>query len=92
MDYLAYPFKTAKYLEPLQSVFDFQNNRAIVVDGYDDAALTLTTVTDVANIVTRAVGYSGKWPVMGGIRGNRVTISQLLDIGSSIKGTKIFRY
>ncbi|KAL9088316.1 MAG: hypothetical protein Q9165_006241 [Trypethelium subeluteriae] len=86
LDYLAFPYKTAKHVDPLQSVFDYHNNRAIVVDGHEDAIMTLTTAADVAAIVARAVDYEGDWPEIGGIRGNRVTFSQVIQIGEKIRG------
>ncbi|KAI1774506.1 hypothetical protein F4818DRAFT_442008 [Hypoxylon cercidicola] len=87
LNYLAYPYKTAKHVDPLQSVFDFENKRAIVVEGHEDAIMTLTTVADLAAIVARAVEYEGTWPTTGGIRGNRVTFSQILEIGQKIRGS-----
>src|SRR5262249_10455102 len=86
LDYLACPYKTAKYIDPLQSVFDYHNCRAIVVDGHEDAIMTLTTVADVAAIVARAVDYEGEWPEIGGMRGNRVTFSQVVEIGEKVRG------
>ncbi|KAM5350956.1 hypothetical protein ACJ41O_003679 [Fusarium nematophilum] len=86
LDYLAFPHKTAKYLDPLQSVFDFQNGRAIVVDGHEDAIMTLTTVADLAAVVARAVDYDGRWPTTGGIRGNRLSFSEILEIGNRVRG------
>ncbi|KAI1871879.1 hypothetical protein JX265_005865 [Neoarthrinium moseri] len=83
LDYLAFPYKTAKYLDPLQSIFDFQNCRAIVMEGHEGAIITLTTVADLAAVIARAVDYDGRWPTTGGIRGNRVTFSQILEIGRS---------
>ncbi|KAI1116243.1 hypothetical protein F5Y14DRAFT_459325 [Nemania sp. NC0429] len=85
LDYLAFPHKTSKHLDPLQTVFDFQNRRAIVVDGHEDAFMTLTSVADTAAIIARAVDYDGKWPAVGGIRGNRVTIAQILEIGNRVR-------
>ncbi|KAI2616660.1 NAD(P)-binding protein [Hypomontagnella submonticulosa] len=85
LNYLAYPHKTAKYVDPLQSVFDFENKRAIVVDGHEDAIMTLTTVADLATVVAQAVDYEGVWPKIGGIRGNRVTFSQIIEIGRRIR-------
>ncbi|KAI0179008.1 NAD(P)-binding protein [Hypoxylon sp. FL1284] len=86
MEYLAYPYKTAKHVDPLQSVFNFENRRAIVVDGHEDAIMTWTTVADLAAVVARAVDYEGAWPTTGGIRGNRLTFSQLLEVGQKIRG------
>ncbi|KAF4627982.1 hypothetical protein G7Y89_g10170 [Cudoniella acicularis] len=89
LDYLASPYKTAKYVTPLDTFIDFQNRRAIVVEGYEDAFMTLTTVQDIAGIVAQAVDYDGEWPKVGGIRGNRVTISQILEIGGSFTIDKV---
>lgn len=86
MDYLAFPYKIAKHIDPLQSVFDYHDCRAIVVDGHEDAIMTLTTAADVATIVARAVDYEGEWPEIGGIKGNRVTFSQIIEIGEKIRG------
>jgi hypothetical protein len=85
LEYLAAPYKTAKHLEPLGTMIDFQNRRAIVVEGHD-AIMTYTTVKDVATIVARAVDLDVEWPVAGGISGNRVPISELLKIGEKVRG------
>lgn len=66
-------------------MIDFQNRRAIVVDDYD-AIMTYTTVQDLAAVIARAVDLDGEWPVIGGISGNRVSISQILRIGEKIRG------
>jgi hypothetical protein len=84
LDYLAFPYKTSKHIEPLQTIFDFKNKRAIVVD--EDAVMTLTTVADTAAVIALAVDYEGKWPTTGGISGNKVTVSQILEIGSRVRG------
>ncbi|KAK0631165.1 NmrA-like family-domain-containing protein [Bombardia bombarda] len=85
MNYLATPFKTSSHLTPLNTFIDLKNQRAVMVDGYSNAALVLTTVQDMAAVVARAVHFEGQWPVVGGIRGNRVTISQLLEIGKRVR-------
>ncbi|KAL8822621.1 MAG: hypothetical protein Q9191_006644 [Dirinaria sp. TL-2023a] len=86
LDYLAFPYKTAKHIEPLQSIFDYQSCRAIVVDSHENAIVTLTTAADVAAVVARAVGYEGVWPEIGGINGNKVTFSRIIEIGEKIRG------
>jgi len=85
LNYLATPHKTAKHLEPLNTMIDFQNRRVIIVDGYD-AIMTYTTVQDVAAVVAKAVEIDGEWPVISGISGNRVPISQILKIGEKVRG------
>ena len=66
-------------------MIDFQNRRVIIVDGYD-AIMTYTTVQDVAAVVAKAVEIDGEWPVISGISGNRVPISQILKIGEKVRG------
>ncbi|TVY56154.1 Oxidoreductase swnN [Lachnellula cervina] len=85
LDYLATPYKTAKHLEPLNTMIDFQNRRAIVIDGHD-TFMTYTTVQDLAAVVVRAVDLGGEWPVIGGISGNKLPISQVLEIGEKLRG------
>ncbi|KUL83732.1 hypothetical protein ZTR_08649 [Talaromyces verruculosus] len=87
LDYLAYPYKTSKYVDPLQTFFDLANRRSMVVENYEDAVMAFTTVSDLAAIIARAVDYEGKWPTTGGVRGNRITISQIVDIGRKIRGS-----
>ena len=72
-------------MAPLNTMFDFQHRRAIVVKNHD-FIMTFTTVQDLAGIVAEAVDYEGEWPVMGGISGNRVTVSQILKIGEKVRG------
>jgi hypothetical protein len=86
LDYLASPFKTAKYVTPLDTFIDFQNRRAIVVEGYEDAVMTLTAAQDIAGVVARSVELDSEWPKIGGIKGNSVTISEILKIGESVRG------
>ena len=86
LDYLAFPHRTAKHVAPLQTVFDFHNCRAIVVDGHEDAAITFTSASDLAGVVARAVDYDGEWPSIGGMRGNRSTFAELLEIGARVRG------
>ncbi|KAF2811743.1 NAD(P)-binding protein [Mytilinidion resinicola] len=85
LDYLAFPYKTAKHLTPLNTMIDFENRRAVVVEGHD-AIMTFTTVQDLAAVVARAVDYDGKWPVIGGISGNRIPVSRILEIGERVRG------
>jgi hypothetical protein len=86
LDYLASPHKTAKYVTPLDTFIDFQNRRAIVVEGHEDAMMTITAVHDIAGVVAAAGDLQGEWPEIGGIRGNRVTVSEIIKIGEKIRG------
>ena len=60
------------------------------MDGHEDAIMTLTTVADLAAVVARAIDYDGRWPTTGGIRGNRLTFSQILEIGRRVRGEDDF--
>jgi hypothetical protein len=73
---------------PLNTAIDFKNRRAIVVEGHD-TIMTYTTVHDVAAVVARAVDLDGEWPVIGGISGNKLPISELLKIGEKVRGMLI---
>jgi hypothetical protein len=85
-NYFTAPYKSAEHLAPLNMMYDFQNRRAIMREGGDDDLITLTTVQDLAGVVARAVDYKGEWPVVGGIRGSRISIKELLALGEEIRG------
>ncbi|KAB5580227.1 hypothetical protein GE09DRAFT_1279195 [Coniochaeta sp. 2T2.1] len=88
LDYLASPYQTAKHVVPLDTVFDFQNRRAIVVEGHEDAIMTFTSTRDLATAVALAVDYNGgEWPEVSGIRGNRVSVSRVIEIGERVRGS-----
>jgi hypothetical protein len=70
-------------------MFDYQNRRAIIVDGHN-FIVTFTTVQDLAAVVVGAVDKNGEWPVIGGIRGNRVTVSQIIKIGEKVRGMLLY--
>ncbi|KAM7201668.1 hypothetical protein V8F33_003217 [Rhypophila sp. PSN 637] len=86
VNYFTHPHQSAKYLPPIATPFDFNNRRAIVLDGSDDVPMTLTTVQDLANVVARAVEYDGEWPLVSGITGDKVTIRELIAIGERVRG------
>ena len=86
MDYLCHPHNTSKYLTTTTVNFDFDNKTARVIEGTLDDEIVYTSAEDVANIVTLAVDYEGKWPAIGGIVGDKVTIRQLLEIGGKLRG------
>lgn len=56
-------------------------------DRCDDTIITLTTVQDLANIVAKAVEYEGTWPVLGGVKGCDVSITELIRLAEEIRGT-----
>lgn len=70
----------------MQTPFDFDEGRFIMIDGSDDDRITLTTVQDLAQVVARAVEYEGKWPVVGGISGVELSMKQIIELGEKIRG------
>ncbi|KAH6641240.1 hypothetical protein F5144DRAFT_618821 [Chaetomium tenue] len=84
-NYLTHPYKSTKHIHPMQTPFDFVNCRLLMVDS-DDFCITLTTVTDIAKVVVKAVEYEGEWPVVGGIRGDDLTMEEVIKMGERIRG------
>jgi len=92
LNYLAAPYPAAKHIRQLDTWFDFQNCRAIVLEdeeegGRDKTRLSFTTVQDLAGVVARAVDYEGEWPVIGGLRGSTVSPREIIALGEKIRGT-----
>jgi hypothetical protein len=86
VNYFTFPHRSAKYLAVEgQFNLDFENRRAIVIEG-TDPHFTLTTIQDLARVVSAAIDYEGVWPETGGIRGEQLTISQFLSMGAKIRG------
>ena len=82
---LVYPHPSTKYLDTLQINIDFENRRAIVVDGRDSQS-ALITVQDLAKVVAAAVDYEGELPETGGIRG-QIAIFKPLQNGEELQST-----
>lgn len=57
-----------------------------MVEGHENAVMTLTTVTDLAEIIALAVEDELPWPTVGGIQGNRLTFSEIVGIGERVRG------
>ncbi|KAK2779716.1 NmrA-like family protein [Colletotrichum kahawae] len=85
-NYLTYPFSSSKHATQLETPVDFNQCRALVVNGGEDALLTFTTAQDLARVVALAVEYEGEWPLVGGIKGADITMGQLIALGEKIRG------
>ncbi|KAK3361322.1 NmrA-like family protein [Lasiosphaeria ovina] len=86
-NYLATPYKTAKYVEPNMTWWDIEKGRVLAIDPPKET-VTLTTVKDVANVVALAIEYQGEWPVIGGIQGTTVTSAEVIALGEKLRGKK----
>lgn len=85
VNYFVSPYRTSKHIHPFQNHFDFNKRRAIVLSGAEDARISVVTAHDFCNVIARAIDYEGEWPVVGGIRGDDVTVGQLIAIGEKIR-------
>lgn len=87
VNYYAAPYKTSNHVHPFQNQVDFNNRRAIVLEDGKKSRISLITVRDFCNVVARAVEYEGVWPIVGGIRGDELTVGQLIAVGEKVRGT-----
>ena len=84
-DYFAHPYPLSPGLITWPFFLDFENRRAIVLDG-GDQPIVLTTVSDVSEILALALDDPKPWPCVGGMRGCRTSINELLAIGKKVRG------
>lgn len=84
MNYLGTPHRSTKYVELMNFPIDLQHRRAIVPENEFQA--TWTTVQDLVRVVVAAVNYQGRWPEVGGITGETIASSKLLQIAQRIRG------
>ncbi|KAH7207845.1 uncharacterized protein BKA55DRAFT_698233 [Fusarium redolens] len=86
MDYLSPPEKLSERNLSHSGLFiDFDKCRAVLPEKMD-AVVSFTAIDDFAAIVSEALEYKDEWPVIGGISGNKLTISGLLQLGERIRG------
>ncbi|KAG9229055.1 hypothetical protein BJ875DRAFT_475879 [Amylocarpus encephaloides] len=89
IDYLVPEGTSSKHLKNPELFLDFFRRRAIVIERKEqDCHFTFTTVDDLSNVVVRAVEYEGEWPVIGGVQGTTLSMSELLKIGVKARGGK----
>ncbi|KAM7201762.1 hypothetical protein V8F20_004723 [Naviculisporaceae sp. PSN 640] len=88
MEYYTWPHVFHKYIRPLQIPIEFGGRRALMVqDQQASERITFTSVDDIVHTVTKALEYKGKWPKIGGIRGNRArSTADLVNLGERIRG------
>ncbi|KAL6236743.1 hypothetical protein BDW75DRAFT_205958 [Aspergillus navahoensis] len=87
-NYLGAPHKTMRHIPLLQTPIDFSNRRAILVDGAENAPVTLTTLSDFTAVLVQAIEYEGSWPVISGIAGCTMTLGELIALGERVRGGK----
>lgn len=92
VNYFTHPHKSANHVSTFAAQIDFENRRAILPEGYENTKITLTAVDDLKNIVVKAIEYEGEWPVVGGIKGNELSLAQLIHLGEDIRGKRLLPY
>jgi hypothetical protein len=86
LNYLGFPHQTTNHILLSPQQFNFSELHVNAIEGHEDDQMAFTSIEDICNVVSRAVEYEGEWPVVGGIRGSRVTLSELLRIGEAVRG------
>jgi len=85
-DYFAHPHRTSPHFHSTQMLVDFDNRRAIIIAGSEDAPVTITSVSDMASVVAAALDYPKPWPQVGGMRGTQTTMREILALGEKLRG------
>ncbi|KAI8680328.1 NmrA domain-containing protein [Fusarium keratoplasticum] len=85
-NYMTFPYNSSKHVDLFEVPINFHQRRAIIVEGGEDDVITVTTAQDLAKVVALAVEYEGEWPLVGGIRGANITVSELIKLGEKIRG------
>jgi hypothetical protein len=83
--YFAHPYPLEHELITWPFFLDFANRRAMVLDE-GDQHIVLTAVCDDSEILRLAIEDEKVWPKIGGIRGCRTSINELLAIGKKVRG------
>jgi hypothetical protein len=85
MDYFAHPYPLSSNLHTWPFFIDFHERRAMVLDG-GDQPIVVTAISDISQMLALALDDPKPWPAVGGMRGARTTINELLELGKKIRG------
>ena len=85
LDYFAHPYPLSPHLITWPFFIDFASRRAIILDE-GNQPIVLTAIADDSEILARALKDERPWPTVGGIRGCKTTINELLALGKKIRG------
>ncbi|KAJ8116827.1 hypothetical protein OPT61_g1832 [Boeremia exigua] len=87
LDYFAHPYSMSPELITWPFFIDFETRRAIVLDD-GNQPIVLTAIADDSEILARALEDERPWPAVGGVRGCRTSINELLALGKKIRGSE----
>lgn len=86
MEYGAFPRQLTKHVPPMPTIWQINELRVVAVKGHENEPVTLTSVSDIAAVVRRAIEYDGEWPEIGGIRGANISPQQLKEVIERVQG------
>ncbi|KAL2203306.1 NAD(P)-binding protein [Sarocladium strictum] len=89
LDYLIFPQQFSKHVPAAATSYSLSELRIRAVKGHEDDPVVFTSVADIAHVVRRAVEYDGKWPEIGGIRGDRLSAREMQQRVEKITGKKV---
>ncbi|KAF2441577.1 NmrA-like family protein-like protein [Karstenula rhodostoma CBS 690.94] len=85
MDYFAHPRPLSPGLITWPFFVDFERRRAMVLDG-GEQPIVLTAIADISAVLDLALSDTDVWPAVGGMRGARTSINELLSLGKKLRG------
>ncbi|KAF1926140.1 NAD(P)-binding protein [Didymella exigua CBS 183.55] len=85
LDYFANPHTLSPGLITWPFFIDFESRRAIVLDD-GDQPIVVTAIADDSEILARALEDPRPWPAVGGVRGCRTSLNELVALGKKIRG------
>ena len=85
MDYFAHPHPLSPGLITWPFFIDFEKRRAMVLDD-GNQPLVVTAIADISHVLNLALESKEAWPEVGGMRGARTTINDLLSLGKKLRG------
>jgi hypothetical protein len=85
MDYFAHPYPLSPNLHTWPFFLDFHKRRAMILDK-GDQPIVVTAISDISKMLALALDDPKPWPAVGGMRGARTTINELLELGKKIRG------
>jgi hypothetical protein len=85
MDYFAHPHPLSPELITWPFFVDFDKRRAMVLDD-GNQPMVVTAISAISGMLACALDDPNPWPAIGGMRGARTSINELLSLGKSIRG------
>ena len=64
---------------------DYEGRRAMVLDG-GEQEVVVTAVGDVSHVLELALRDERAWPAVGGMRGAKTSINELVELGKRVRG------